>query len=95
MAILMVLPSDWEMTVLTLCSMLDDASFTVASITSHINCEYMRRQATRGRSTISLQDRISERTSFAAEYQGPDATLVLCLTNVKPAVRPSYQGGGN
>jgi len=94
MAILMALPPDWETTVSTLCSTLDDAGFTVASITSHINREYMRRQATRGRSTISLQDRISERTSFTAEY-GPDATLVSRLTNVKPAVRPSYQGGGN
>jgi len=94
MAILMTLPSDWETTVSTLCSTLDDAGFTVASITSHINREYMRRLATRGKSTISLQDRISERTSFAAEY-GPDATLVSRLTNVKPAVRPSYQGGGN
>ena len=96
MAILMVLPSDWEVTVSTLCSMLDDASFTVANITGHIHCEYMRRQATQGRSTISLQDRISEQTSFTAEYQGPSgATLVSRLTNVKPAVHPSYQGGGN
>jgi len=60
MAILMALPPDWETTVSTLCSTLDDAGFTVASITSHINHEYMRRQATRGKSTISLQDRISE-----------------------------------
>jgi len=95
MAILMVLPLDWEMTVLTLCSMLDNASFTVESITSHINHEYMHRQATRGRSTISLQDHISEQTSLAAEYQGPDTTLVSRLTNVKPTVCPSYQGGGN
>jgi len=95
LAILMALPSDWETLVSTLCSMLNDASFTVAEITAQINCEYMCRQASRGKSTISLQDRISERTSFAAEYQGHDATLVSRLTNVKPAVRPSYQGGGN
>jgi len=95
LAILMALPSDWETLVSTLCSTLNDASFTVAEITAQINREYMRRQASRGRSTISLQDRISERTSFAAEYQGSDATLVSHLTNVKPAVRPSYQGGGN
>jgi len=94
LAILMALPSDWETLVSTLCSTLDDAGFTVAEITAQINREYMRRQASRGRSTISLQDRISERTSFAAEY-GPDATLVSRLTNVKPAVRPSYQGGGH
>jgi len=56
MAILMALPPDWETTVSTLCSTLDDAGFTVATITSHINREYMRRQATRGKSTISLQD---------------------------------------
>ena len=95
MAIVMVLPSDWETVVLTLCSTLNNAGFTVATITRHINREYMHRQATRGRSTISLQDRILERTSFAAEYHGSDATLVLRLTNVKPAVHPSYQGGGN
>jgi len=95
MAILMALPSDWETLVSTLCSMLDDTTFTVAEVTAQVNREYMRRQASRGRSTISLQDRISERTSFAAEYQGPDATLVSRLTNVKPAVCPSYQGGGN
>ena len=95
LAILMALPSDLETLVSTLFSTLDDAGFTVAEITAQINCEYMRRQASRGRSTISLQDHISEGTSFAAEYQGPDATLVSRLTNVKPAVRPSYQGGGN
>ena len=94
MAILMALPSDWETLVLTLCSTLDDAGFTVAEITSQINREYMCRQASRGRSTISLQDRISERTSIAAEY-GSGTTLVSHLTNVKPTVRPSYQGGGN
>ena len=95
MAILMVLPLAWETVVLTLCSMLDNAGFTVVAITTHINHEYMRRQATCGRSTISLQDHISERTSFTSEYQGPDATLVSRLTNVKPAIHPSYQGGGN
>ena len=46
MAILMVLPSDWETTVLTLCSTLNDAAFTVATITGHIHHEYMCRQAT-------------------------------------------------
>ena len=60
LAILMALPSDWETLVSTLCSTLDDASFTVAEITAQINREYMRRQASRGRSTISLQDRITE-----------------------------------
>jgi len=95
MAILMVLPSNWETVVATLCSTLDDAAFTVATITSHISRKYMRRQASHGRSTVSLQDRISEQTSFTAEYQGSDATLVSRLTNVKPAVHPSYQGGGN
>jgi len=95
LAILMVLPSDWETLVSTLCSTLDDAGFTVAEITAQINREYMHRQASRGRSTISLQDQISERTSFAAEYQGPGATLVSHLTNVKPAICPSYQGGSN
>ena len=90
LAILMALPSDWENLVSTLCSTLDDAGFTVAAVTAQIHREYMRRQASRGRSTISLQDRLSERTSLAAEYS--DATLVSRLTNVKPAVRPSYQG---
>ena len=60
MAILMALPTDWETTVSTLCSTLDDTAFTVLTITGHIQCEYMCRQATRGRSTISLQNCLSE-----------------------------------
>ena len=84
MAILMVLPLDWEMTVLTLCSMLDDASFTVESITSHINHEYMHRQATRGRSTISLQDHISEQILSLLSIK--DLTPLLC--HVLPMLNP-------
>jgi len=41
MAILMELPMDWETTVSTLCSTLDDAAFTVSTITGHIQHKYM------------------------------------------------------
>ena len=48
-AILMALPSDWENVISTLCStLINNADFTVAVITSHIHCKYMHRQVTQG-----------------------------------------------
>ena len=89
MAILMVLPSDWEQLVAYICSTTEDANFTLAKITTQIQHEYQQRQAGKGKSTVPLEHP-QNYTSRTTVFEDDSPSLLSRLTNVKLAHKPSF-----